>query len=604
KAGGSYRIEIDDPVDCPRFSAAFVDNVKVGPSPDWLRELLVSAGLKPINNIVDITNFVLMETGQPLHAYDRDTLGGDMIRVRRAGDLETVRTLDDVERKLNGNVLVIADADRPVGVAGVMGGGDTEVTSDTVRILLESAAFGRKAVRASSHFLKLDTDASYRFERESDPGATVRALERACWLIRECGAGDPSGIVEDVIACPDETVEKEIFLRVSQANRVMGTHLAADDLSELLERLHLPCRIEENGVRVSVPTFRRDIKEEIDLIEETARVYGYENIGRDEEVRGNIFSKVSVSDMRREGIRNYLAARGFAEAITSSFMDREDIRMMDWAESDQRSNPLPLSNPLSAQQSMMRSSLLPGLLRVIARNTPSEQECIRIFELGKVFLQVDGKDSLPEEQTHLTALFTRGNVPSQWLDPGRDTDYFVMKGELEELFARFPAGEMPQIARSREDKNSFIFDWLLKDRVLATSGMLPGRVSRAYDVDTPVFFFSIRLDELDSAGFAGVTYEKPSPYPQVKRDLCVVALERVTFADIRKVVEKRAKYLESIRLFDYYRGDKVGEGKRSYAFRIGFRSPEGTLDDATVDRVIEKILGSLERELQVTLRTE
>ncbi|MBU8921048.1 MAG: phenylalanine--tRNA ligase subunit beta [Bacteroidales bacterium] len=597
-----YEIDIEDPEDCHRFSVAFIDDVTIGESPEWMQKLLLSAGVKPISNIVDVTNFILMELGQPLHAYDRDRLEGESIGVRMGRENEMITTLDETERKIGPDVLVIKDQNGPVGIAGIMGGADTEVGEKTSRILLESAAFGPRTIRRSSQRLKLDTEASYRFERESDVSGTVTALERACWLIREINAGTPRIICRDLVAKPDALKEMKITLRVGQANRLMGTHLDGDDLSSLLGRLSLDCEVSEKEVIVTVPGFRRDLKEEVDIIEEVARLYGYENIGREEDLRGNVFSKISTVDRRNEEVRTFLASRGFAEVITSSFMDMEDIDRMRWSESDFRRNPIRLENPLSAQQSAMRTSLIPGMLRVISRNAPVEQESIRIFEMGKVFLPLNSGESLPDEQIHLTAILSRNAVPSQWIDRSREVDYFDIKGELECLLDRCAVRSELQIQRSKAEEPSYIYNWLTKGKIIAISGVIPSKVLKNYEIESPVYFFTAVMDVMHGVGFEEPRYSKPSPYPQVKRDLCVVAQERVTFADIRRVIEKRAKFLESIRLFDYYRGETLGEGRRSYTFSLGFRSRDNTLDDAAVDKVIQKVLNSLQRELQVTLR--
>jgi len=599
----SFRIEIEDFGDCPRFSVALVDDVKIGPSPDWMKDLLASVGGKSINNIVDVTNFVLLETGQPLHAYDLDKLSGNMICARRARQDEKLRTLDDVQRDLDPGVMVIADQDRPLGVAGVMGGADSEVRENTRRILLESAMFDPRAVRGSSRRLKLDTEASYRFERESDIGDTVRAIERACWLIKAAGAGVPRPVYSEKLVSPERIAPRIVSLRAGQANRLMGTHLDGEDLASLLGRLGLSCEWTENTVSARIPSFRRDLKEEVDLIEEAARVYGYDNMGREVGNGRCIYSRIAVDDYRNESIAAYLSSRGFAEVINSSFMDPNDLLKFEWSKNDPSMKPLAVENPLSSAQSILRTSLLPGMLKVIGRNAPVEQEGIRIFEMAKVFIPVTGGESLPDEQLHLAVMFTRKSSPAQWSLEQRQSDFFDMKGELEALFERFNIPSEIQMARAREKEPDYIFEWALNNGKIAECGMIPGRICGEFDVDTPVYYFMIDLEVFHAAGMGEPRYAPISPYPAVRRDLCVVAPGRVTFGDIRKVVEKRAKFLEFIRLFDYYRGGNLEEDKRSYSFRMAFRSAEGTLDDATVDRVIGRILDGLERELQVQLRT-
>ncbi len=604
KPEGDFHLEIEDPSDCPRYSAALVDDVVVEPSPAWMQELLVSAGVKPINNIVDVTNFVLMELGQPLHAFDRDRLKKDSILVRRAFKGETLYTLDGIERELDQNVLVITDGENPIGVAGVMGGLDSEVGPGTKRLLIESAHFGSTAIRMSSHALKLDTEASYRYERESDPGITVKALGRACRLIEEIGAGRVQKVYSELQADPEVLKKKSIELRVKQANRVMGTRLGVDDLAELLSRLDLDSVKSGKDLVVSIPTYRRDLREEIDLVEEVARVYGYENIGREEERKGGIFSKILPADRRNEEIAVYLASRGYAEVIGSSFMDPADIERFEWLSRDRLANPVKIANPLTQAQSVLRTSLLPGMLRIVGRNAPVEQEGIKIFELSRIFLQSGSGEGLPDEELHLCILMTRKAAPVSWAGEQRSFDFFDIKGEAEALFERLGMPAEIKFERKKEAHPHYTYNWLLNNKIIAECGKIPDRVAGRYDIDTPLFYFDLSMDLVPPGGYGPDTYSAISPYPLVKRDLCVVSSDRVTFADIRNIIKKRAKNLEYIRLFDYYRGGQLGEGKRSYTFRLGFRSFEGTLEDKVIDRVIDKVLEALKKELQVTLRAE
>ena len=598
----TFRLEIETGNDCPRYSAAFVENVTIGPSPAWMQELLTLVGVKPINNVVDVTNFVLMELGQPLHAFDRDKLSKETIVVRRASKGEILVTLDGEKRDLDKDVLVIADADRPVALAGVMGGEETEVTDRTTRILLESAMFERRLIRSARQRFKLETEASYRFEREGDVGVTKAALERACHLLKAIEAGEPSSSCRDLVPDPAILERSNLQLRISQTNRIMGTHLSAADLSSLLDRLELSSTLSDDHIDVSVPSFRRDLKQEIDLIEEAARLYGYDNIGRDVGYSGYVFARRHESDRARQAICGYLAARGFAEVITTSFMDPKDPVRIGWKETDPRRIALPIENPLTAIQSHLRTSLLPGLLHVVRRNAPGEHEGLRLFEMGKVFMPASKDAGLPNEELHLIALFARKALPLQWVEKQRAFDYFDMKGELEGLFELIGV-QMQALSHSRvgDEEQGYLFNCSNDKAILAEYGMLSSRVLSRFDIDTPLFYFDISMEGLRGAGGR---YSAISPYPAVKRDLCLIANEKVTFGDITNLVKKRAKNLETISLFDYYRDGRIGEGKRSYTFRLGFRSLEGTLDDAAVDREIERILESLKRELQVTLRME
>jgi len=603
--GGEFELIVEEGSGCPRYTAALIDNVKIGPSPQWMQEMLASVGVKAINNIVDVTNFVMMEMGQPLHAFDRDTIVDDTIIVRRAKPGERIVTLDGVERTMDGDTIVITDPGRAIAIGGVMGGMDTEVRQNTKRIVLESAMFDPKLIRKTSQRLKLETEASYRYEREGDLGLMAKALERACYLIKEIGAGEPRPRyierIEDVSLLDNDRVA----LRVDQANRVMGTRLSTEEMISLLERLDLRSSGSDGMIEVSVPTFRRDIKEEIDLVEEVARVYGYDNIGREEAPRCNIFAGISPENRRNEDLCKYMSSRGFTEVITTSFMAREDITNLEWGERDRRQTAVEIENPLTAAQALMRTSLLPGLLRVVDRNNPADQEGIRIFELGRVFIpQSEGISGLPDEELHLVALFTRRAEPLQWITKERQFDFFDMKGEFEALLERFGISDGIRMAPKPGKQTGYIFDWYLRDNVLAEGGLISRRILEKYNIDNQLFYFDLYMDSVPAVEAGGCKFTRITPYPAVKRDLCVISTDRVTFSQIRDVTVRQAKHLESIRLFDYYRGGHLGEKMRSYTFRLSFRSPAKTLEDKAVDKEIEKVLTALNRELRVKLRAE
>ena len=603
RAEDEFNLRIENGDDCPRYTAAFVDDVVVRSSPAWMQKLLKSVGINAINNIVDVTNFVLMELGQPLHAFDRDTLTKDTVLVRRAKKGEKLITLDGVVRELDPGILVIADDARAIGIAGVMGGRETEVTDRTSRLVIESAMFDPRLIRGARQRLKLETEASYRFEREADLGAMADAAGRACELIREIGAGRPAAVCAERVREGASLGPRPISLRVSQANRVMGTELAGDDIAALLDRLALPSRVYGETIHVSVPGFRRDIREEIDLIEEAARVYGYENIGREETTGSIVFSEIAVESERNDGIIEFLVARGFAEVVTSSFMDPADASRMGWTRGDERASPMRIANPLTEAQSALRTSLLPGLLAILKRNSAAEQEEVRLVELGKVFIPAPGGAGLPREELHLTALFARNAAPLQWLDKQRTSDYFDMKGEIEALFERLGIRRVVTTVKPQEGQGQLL-QWLMGGGPIIEGGVISRGIAEAFDVDYPVFYFTLQMGSLPLAEGSWPRFKEISPYPTVKRDLCIVVNERVRFADLRNVIMKNAQYLDSIKLFDYYREGHLGPSKRSYTFRLSFRSNEGTLDGVTVDREVQRILGALKRELQATLRME
>jgi phenylalanyl-tRNA synthetase beta chain len=597
--GGEFSLAVEDEEDCPRYSAALIDDVVIAESPGWLRKRLSSVGINTVNNIVDITNFVLLELGHPLHAFDRDSLGEDSILVRRGRSGESIITINGNNRELSEKHLLITDTDLPVGVAGIIGGQNTEVTENTNRILLESAVFNPRTIRAGRKALDIETEASYRFERGADPGVTVFALQRACYLIEELGAGKVQRRYIDKGA-GNVSVSK-IELDRNYVNKVIGTNLSSEEISEHLEKLNLNCSISGDLLQVEVPTYRLDLKEDIDLVEEVARSYGYNNIKGEGAGLRNLLPETDRKESRNRYLRNYMAARGYAEVITSSFMDSGDPDLFSWPDNDPRKKYIEVANPLTSSQTALRTSLLPGMLGVIRENQLVERKGIKIFELGKVFIPEKKGEGLPREELHLTALLTGNAFPRQWITAERGFDYFDMNGELESIISMFVPLEEISMEREIESEPGYIFKWFNRNRLVAESGIIPP--GERYDTESEIFYFTIYLDASGDS-FMDRHYEKPSPYPAVKRDLCVIAGERVGYSDIKKVVLRNAKYLEKITLFDYYRDIDSDEDSRSYTFSLSFRSDQGTLKDSRVNKIIDKILRALELELKVFLRKE
>jgi len=599
KAGGEVSLAVEDQTDCPRYTAALINDIHIEESPAWLKERLRSVGINTVNNIVDVTNFVLMEIGHPLHAFDRDSLKDDSILVRRGRDGESIVTINGNRRKLSNKHLVITDTEIPVGVAGVIGGQDSEVTPNTRSILLESAVFDPGAIRSGRKDLDIETEASYRFERGADPGITVYALERACYLIEKLGAGKANRLYSDSGGEGVEPATIELDRRY--ANKIIGTNLSSEEIAEHLEKLHLKCSCSDDIIKVEIPTYRLDLKEDIDMVEEVARSYGYNNIKGDGTGLKNLFPEPDLVEKRDRYLCNYLASRGYAEVITSSFMDSNDPELFQWPEKDPRNKYIEIANPLTSLQTALRTSLLPGLLRVIRENPHTEQKGIKIFEIGKVFLPGKNGRGLPREGTHLTAILSGTAFPKQWITESRDFDYFDMNGEIESILAMFLSLNDINLERDIESKPQFVFKWFNRNDLVAESGLISDL--ERYQIDSQLFYFTLYLDTLGDT-FMQQAYVKPSPYPAVKRDLCVIAGGRVNFSDIRKVVLRNSKYLEEITLFDYYVDENSEEDSRSYTFSLSFRSDQGTLKDSRVNKIIDKILRALELELKVFLRQE
>ncbi|MBD3178923.1 MAG: hypothetical protein GF417_04595, partial [Candidatus Latescibacteria bacterium] len=512
---------------------------------------------------------------------------------------ESIVTINGNERELSENHLVITNTEVPVAVAGIIGGQETEVTGATDKILLESAVFDPGAIRSGSRDLDIETEASYRFERGADPGITVFAIRRACYLIEKLGAGRVKSSYSDIGG--DKVQKSSIELDRSYANKIIGTNLSSEEISRHLENFNLECSSSGDTIKVEVPTYRLDLIEDIDLVEEVARSYGYNNIKGEGAGLRNLYPESDPVEKRNSYLTDYLAARGYAEVITSSFMNMKDPEKFGWPEKDPRNSYIQIDNPLTSLQTSLRTSLLPGLLRVLKDNPRAEQKGIRIFELGKVFLPGKKGKGLPDEQMHLTALYSGNAFPRQWIIEERKFDYFDMNGELEGILAMFVPIDDLSLEREIEAGPEFMFKWFNRNKLVAESGMIGAEAGD--ELDSEVFYFTVYLDTLGDS-FMQQGYVRPSPYPAVKRDLCVIAGERVGFSDIKKVVLRNSKYLEDITLFDYYRDEQSEEDRRSYTFSLSFRSAEGTLKDSRVNRIIDKILRALELELKVFLRQE
>jgi phenylalanyl-tRNA synthetase beta chain len=387
-------------------------------------------------------------------------------------------------------------------------------------------------------------------------------------------------------------------------NRIMGTNLSPEEIASHLEKLELKSIVDGDLINVSVPTFRLDLDEEIDIIEEVARVYGYDNIKGEGTGLTNTFPDIDSTDKRNEYLCSYLASKGYAEVITSSFVSEEDLELFRWSKYDKQHNPVKILNPLTASQSALRTSLIPGLLGVIANNPLSERKGIRVFEMGKVFSRANSGKGLPREKFHLSAVFTRNAEPKQWIEKERKFNYFDMKGELESILSMFNDLEDIKMVKKEGMPQLHIFQWIKKNQLLAECGEVPRETAKKYDIESQIFFFVVYLDNLEKDAYSRKRFFSFSLYPAVKRDLCVITEERITFSEIKAVIYNNSKYLESILLFDYYKDNQQEKDKRSYTFTLSFRSDESTLKDKKIDKIIEKILRALERQLKVFLRKE
>ena len=591
-------VTINDPDLCPRYAARVIQGVKVGESPSWLQQRLESVGVGVINNIVDITNFVLMEYGQPLHAFDYHKLTENRIVVRRATDGEQITTLDEVDRELTPDMLVIADAAKPVALAGIMGGYDSEITETTCDVLLESAYFNPSSVRATAKALGVSTEASYRFERGADPGAVPAALDRAAQLIAELAGGTACEGVVDVY--PGQQPLTQIQLRPERVNFVLGTALEAVEMAQILSCLGFDVDAAGDAYQVTIPTFRSDATREVDLIEEIARVYGYDNIPTTLP-KGDIpIPTPSLKTEVRGRIKRFFLAAGMMEAINYSFCAPDCFDKIRLGTDSPMRDAVPLRNPLSPEMSVLRTTLMPGLLENAQHNRNHQIDTIALFEIGSVFVR-DGEVKEPERVTGILAGQIGEGVYS---NPYRHPDFFDIKGLVEGML------EVCGIVDYTLQKTKApIFhpgrnaEVLLDDRRVGVFGEAHPEVLENYDLPYKAYLFEFDLEGLVVAATFAKRFEPISIYPKVVRDLAIV-VDNGTLSDVptELIYVTGGDAVESVRLFDVYEGEQVPEGKKSLAYTVTYHSATETLTDKAVNALHDEVVKRLNQELGAELR--
>lgn len=591
-------VTIGAPDLCPRYAARVIQGVKVTESPAWLQQRLESVGIGVINNIVDVTNFVLMEYGQPLHAFDYHKLTENRIVVRRARDDEQITTLDEVERELTSDMLVIADAEKAVALAGIMGGYNSEITETTCDVLLESAYFNPLSIRATAKALGISTEASYRFERGADPGAVLAALDRAAQLIAELTGGTICDGIVDVY--PGQQPLTEIQLRPERVNFVLGTTIETAEMVQILDRLGFDVDITGKVYQVVVPTFRSDVTREIDLIEEIARVYGYDNIPTTLP-KGDIpVPAPTPKTEARRRIKHFLLAAGMMEAVNYSFCDPNCFDKIRLNADDPLRNTLQLRNPLSPEMSVLRTTLTPGLLENAQHNRNHQIDTIALFEIGGVFVH-DGEEKEPERVTGVLAGQIGEGVYS---DPYRHPDFFDIKGLVEGMLE--VCGVVDWTLQKTDaltfhpGRNAEV---LLGNRRIGVFGEVHPEVLENYDLPYKAYLFEFDLEGLADAATFAKRFEPISIYPKVARDLAIV-VDKETLSDMptELIYTTGGDSVDSVRLFDVYEGEQVPEGKKSLAYTITYHSATETLTDKAVNTLHDEVVKCLNRELGAELR--
>lgn len=584
------KVRIIDPDLCPRYSAGLLFDVKIGPSPFWLQERLESIGLEPINNVVDITNFVMMETGQPLHAFDFDEVSGGEIIVRRAGDDTDFVTLDSKNHKLEPDMLMICDGERPVALAGVMGGENSEISDSTTRVLVESAYFNPVSIRKTAKKTGIATDASHRFERGIDPEGTVNALNRAVSLMAQiCDATIAKDTIDEY---PQNAVPLEIDLNTDALNIRLGTDLTADAIGEILESVGFDIeKIEDARLQVGVPSFRVDVTRPEDLSEEVARLWGYNNIKTRFPLVPAKGKPLDPKITLREKIRQIITGFSFFEAINYNFINENFCDRLNLPDGDRRRQVETILNPISDQMSVLRSSMIPGLLETMKKNISQQTVTLKIFEIGKIFYATQ-KGALPEEHEMIAGLITGNRTDQTWHSKKSEVDFFDLKGVIEGFLDALMVES--RVFEKIEDntcpyyKNGYAAVVKSGDRLIGTLGKIDGKVLKNYGLKQDAFVFDFSLNAIQDLLPEAVTAEPLPRFPSLSRDITIIVDSAVTVGEILKQIELMAEkqsLIEKVFLFDTFEGRPLSDGKKSLSFRVVYRSPSKTLKEKNIKKL-------------------
>ncbi len=597
------KVRIEDPARCPRYAARVVENVTIRPSPQWMQDRLKAAGVRAINNVVDVTNFVNLEYGQPMHAFDLDKLGGQEIVVRCARKGEKLRTLDGKERTLDADDLVIADRDAAQAIAGVMGGGDSEVTEGTKRIVLESANFQPSTVRRSSKRHGLHTEASHRFERGADLDAVVPALDRAAQLIAELSGGTVAPGRLDVY--PNPQPARRVTLRYARVERVLGVNVPEAECRRILGALGFKS-VEEGAGQTTfeVPRARVDVEREEDLLEEIARVYGYDNIpARLPRGLAEMAPEPATTEAERR-LRAALSGAGLSEVVNYSFVAPRSLEVLGGSD-----KPVALINPLSVEQSVMRTSLLPGLLENLSRSVRHQVERVAIYETGRAYFQDPeggrGQHPAAREVPRVAGLVWGLRHGRTWTEKEARMDFFDAKGAVEAVLhalhvegVRFATAEAPAYHPRATARVS-----LADGTALGLVGEIHPRVTKALGLPEGVFAFELDTAPLYAAARLIPTYRSLPRFPAVLRDLAVVVPVELQNEEVRRLIrEVGGALVEDAWIFDVYTGKPIPEGRKNLAYAIRYRSPERTLTDAEVTEAHQRIIAEVNQRLGGALR--
>ncbi|MEC1714970.1 phenylalanine--tRNA ligase subunit beta [Schinkia azotoformans] len=601
KAADYIKITIDAKEDCPYYAARVVKGVKIGPSPLWMQMRLMAAGIRPINNVVDITNYILIEYGQPLHAFDYDRLGSKEILVRRAKQDEKFVTLDDQERTLKDDQLVITNGTEPIALAGVMGGANSEVHDGTVNVLIEAAVFKGLTVRKASKDHGLRSEASARFEKGIDPERTKEAGDRAAALMAELADGE---VLEGVVAADYlQSTAVKVSVSTERINQVLGTSITTEEVANIFTRLQFDFTEENGNFTVTAPSRRRDIVIPEDLIEEVARLYGYDFIPTTLPVGDSTPGKLSQYQQKRRKVRKFLEGAGLSEAVTYSLTSSE--RAMLYKDDTTKATPIRLSMPMSEERSTLRLSLVPHLLEAVAHNNARQLDDVALYEIGKVYLIEDKIDNeQPNERENLAGAITGLWHSHSWQGEKKAVDFFVAKGILEGLFDVLGLNERITFEQGGKDglhpgRTAII---KLDGDYIGFVGQVHPDEQKALDLD-PTYVYELNLEKLLRAEVKAIKYEAIPRYPSITRDIALVVDDSVIAGNVEEVIkEAGGPLLKEVSIFDLYQGEHLEKGKKSLAFSLRYFDPEKTLTDEEVSKAHEKVLQAVAEKLGAVLR--
>jgi phenylalanyl-tRNA synthetase beta chain len=599
-------VKIEDKINCPRYTARVLFNIKLGPSPEWLQSLLSAIGIRPVNNIVDVTNFILMECGHPLHAFDYDKLIGHAIVVKCAEDGQSFFALDHKERKLKNDTLMIFDAEKPVAIAGIMGGENTEITGSTTNVLIESAYFNPRSIRRTSKYFGLASDASQHFERGANPNITQWAVDRVAGLIQEICGGEV--LKSSIDFYPKKILPRTVALRVEKTNQILGTTLGVKEVTDLLKKIEIksakpdPKKKSSTKLNFKIPTYRPDIEREIDLIEEVARIYGYDNIETKAITLLSFSENASIVDFSDE-LRDWLVNDGFHEVVANSMQDKTIASLGS-------SDIVEIHNPISKEMNALRSSLVPGMLEIIRNNIFHGTKDLRLFEIGKIYLH----GSAPEKQQFITEYieeerlllaFSGMSNPQIWSEKPRLVDIYDAKGEVQILFQKIFLDKYKFIPYSTT--NALTESGLsieINGEEIGFVGTVHKDLLTKFEIGQEVFIAEVSMKNLSDNQERKRKYKSLPKYPPVMRDVAFVVDEKLPIQALKEEIHRAGiPWLTKVELFDIYRGENISKEKKSCAFALEFQAEDHTLTQDEIDHLMQDIIKQVFNKVNGTLRT-